>query len=58
MLSRPVHVQMALDGPHSWAPVEGLGEEAAEPKELAAKIRTHPATTAEIRTLCKDLQVS
>ena len=50
-------LQLALDGPNSWAPVEGLGEAAAEPKELAAKVRSHPATSAEIRTLCKDLQV-
>lgn len=48
---------MALEGPHSWVVAEGLGEGAAEPKELAAKIRSHAATTAEIRTLCKDLQV-
>ncbi|PNW75509.1 hypothetical protein CHLRE_12g529500v5 [Chlamydomonas reinhardtii] len=49
--------EMALEGPHSWVVAEGLGEGAAEPKELAAKIRSHAATTAEIRTLCKDLQV-
>ncbi|GFR43871.1 hypothetical protein Agub_g5000 [Astrephomene gubernaculifera] len=51
------YTELALDGPNSWAPVEALGEGAAEPKELAAKIRSHEATTAEIRTLCKDLQV-
>ncbi|KXZ53085.1 hypothetical protein GPECTOR_8g77 [Gonium pectorale] len=49
--------ELALEGPHSWAPAEGLGEGAAEPKELAAKIRSHPSTNAEIRTLCKDLLV-
>ncbi|KAG2453439.1 hypothetical protein HYH02_001662 [Chlamydomonas schloesseri] len=50
--------EMSLEGPHSWVVAEGvLGEGAAEPKELAAKIRAHPATNAEIRTLCKDLQV-
>ncbi|PNH12762.1 AdoMet-dependent rRNA methyltransferase spb1 [Tetrabaena socialis] len=49
--------ELALEGPHSWANTEGLGEGAAEPKELAAKIRSHEATNSEIRTLCKDLQV-
>ncbi|KAG2498835.1 hypothetical protein HYH03_003028 [Edaphochlamys debaryana] len=49
--------ELALDGGDSWQPVEGLGEGAAEPKELAAKIRAHEATNAEVRTLCKDLQV-
>ena len=37
--------------------MEGLGEGAAEPKELAAKFRGHIATSTEIRSLCKDLQV-
>ena len=34
-------------------PVEGL----ASTKELAEAVRSHPGTTAEIRTLCADLQV-
>ncbi len=37
--------------------MEGLGEAAAEPKELAAKLRGHVATSPEIHTLCRDLQV-
>jgi hypothetical protein len=36
---------------------EDLSEGAAEPKEVAAKIRSHAATNAEILSLCKDLQV-
>ncbi|GLC72047.1 hypothetical protein PLESTF_001198400 [Pleodorina starrii] len=49
--------ELVLEGPNSWTQAEGLGEGAAEPKELAAKIRSHAATNAEIRSLCKDLQV-
>ncbi|GIL46558.1 hypothetical protein Vafri_3535 [Volvox africanus] len=49
--------ELALEGPNSWLPVEGLSEGAAEPKELAAKIRSHAATNAEIKLLCRDLQV-
>ena len=32
-------------------------EGAENPKELAEVIRSHAGTTAEIRTLCTDLQV-
>ncbi|GIM12377.1 hypothetical protein Vretimale_15764 [Volvox reticuliferus] len=49
--------ELALEGTNSWLPVEGLSEGAAEPKELAAKIRSHTATNAEIKLLCRDLQV-
>lgn len=35
-------------------PVEGLDD----PAELAAYVRSHAATDSEVRTLCKDLQVS
>lgn len=62
----------ALDGPNAEVlqPASVLpGEEAAEevdgdalvlglsPAEAAAAVRSHPATTAEIRQLCGDLQV-
>ena len=62
----------ALDGPNAeiLQPASVLpGEEALEeadgvslvlglsPAEAAAAVRSHPATTAEIRQLCGDLQV-
>eukprot|EP00199_Chlamydomonas_sp_CCMP681_P002374 CAMPEP_0119115290 /NCGR_PEP_ID=MMETSP1180-20130426/50471_1 /TAXON_ID=3052 ORGANISM="Chlamydomonas cf sp, Strain CCMP681" /NCGR_SAMPLE_ID=MMETSP1180 /ASSEMBLY_ACC=CAM_ASM_000741 /LENGTH=428 /DNA_ID=CAMNT_0007104197 /DNA_START=116 /DNA_END=1398 /DNA_ORIENTATION=- len=47
--------QIALEGPQSWTPVEGLAEE--DMKELAEQVRRHPASTPEICALLKDLQV-
>jgi AdoMet-dependent rRNA methyltransferase SPB1 len=42
-----------LEGPGSEAAAEGVQD---APKE-AAFVRGHPATSAEIRALCADLQV-
>lgn len=47
------YTRFSLDGPESWK-AEGFGSEA---KELAESIRSHKATTSEIRSLCLDLQV-
>lgn len=33
------------------------GEGGLDPAELAAFIRDHPATTSEVKQLCRDLQV-
>lgn len=49
--------QIALNGPPSWVAVEGLDADVDAVKELAAVIRGHEATSAEVRELCGDLQV-
>jgi hypothetical protein len=43
-----------LEGPNSEALAEGVQEET---EAMAAFVRGHKATTAEIRALCSDLQV-
>ena len=39
------------------APAGGEGEGELDASEVAAFIRDHPATTGEVKALCRDLQV-
>ncbi|GAB4820618.1 hypothetical protein N2152v2_007664 [Parachlorella kessleri] len=48
--------QLVLEGPASLPPSSEAGV-GAVPAAAAKLIREHPATTAEVRTLCRDLQV-
>ncbi len=53
------YTQMVLEGPAALTVPEGVaGLEDEDRSELAAKIRSHPATDREMKELCKDLQVS
>eukprot|EP00887_Chlorella_sp_A99_P001387 scaffold8.g1387.t1 len=47
------YTAIVLEGPGSEGPVDRVEDPAA----LAALIRRHPATTAEVKLLCQDLQV-
>ncbi|PSC71474.1 rRNA methyltransferase [Micractinium conductrix] len=47
------YTTIAIEGPTSEADVAGVDDAA----ELAAFVRGHEATTAEVKLLCKDLQV-
>lgn len=52
------YTQMVLEGPGATAVPEGVeGLEDEDKAELAAKVRSHPATDRETKELCKDLQV-
>ncbi len=52
------YTQMVLEGPGALAVPEGVeGLEHEDKAELAAKVRSHPATDREVKELCKDLQV-